>query len=157
MLLFSKIKSYNTIFNKSFSQTDISHHINNEFYSSEKLRNSVFNSYYVKYNEPCEFHYNHLYDVDKLKYYLVFRYYQKFHEDVPSMIKYYSTGEICSEYWKVDGKYYRKNGPARITYYKDGKISSKYYHDRKCLTNCDFDGRYNSSISVDFDDDKVIS
>ena len=40
---------------------------------------------------------------------------------------YYESGQVESEYWWVDGKWHRTDGPARIYYYESGQVGSEYW------------------------------
>lgn len=43
-------------------------------------------------------------------------------------IEYYKDGKIYSEFYYINGKYHRADGPAKIQYYKNGKTLSEHYY-----------------------------
>ena len=49
--------------------------------------------------------------------------------DGPAVVWYYeSSGQVESEYWWVDGKWHRTDGPARIYYYESsGQVKSEHW------------------------------
>ena len=52
---------------------------------------------------------------------------------------YYENGQIQSEYWYVNGKRHRLDGPAIVYYYKNGQIESeRWFVNNKQLTKEEF-------------------
>ena len=49
-------------------------------------------------------------------------------EDGPASIHYYKNGNIKMEYYYINGKRHREDGPSDIYYYENGNISSEYYY-----------------------------
>ena len=56
-------------------------------------------------------------------------------------IEYYDgTKKKCWEYYKLNDKYHRENGPASIHYYESGNIEcERYYINGELLTKQEFD------------------
>ena len=77
----------------------------------------------------------------------------KFHrEDGPANIYYYESGNIRSEYYCINGKQHREDGPAVIFYYENGNIRSEYYYiNDKYLTKQEFDKYIRKRDSKIFD------
>ena len=48
--------------------------------------------------------------------------------DGPAYISYYQDGKIYSEHYFLNGKHHREDGPAFIRYYQDGKIAAEHYY-----------------------------
>ena len=46
----------------------------------------------------------------------------------PKYIYYYENGQISSEYYYLNDKIHREDGPAIIYYYYNGQISYEYYY-----------------------------
>jgi len=61
-------------------------------------------------------------------------------EDGPAVIYYYENGNIKIEYYYINGNSHRENGPADIWYYENGSIKCEYYFiNGKQLTKEQFD------------------
>ena len=61
-------------------------------------------------------------------------------EDGPASICYYESGNIECEYYYINGKSHREDNPAVIYYYENGNIKREYYYiNDKKLTKQEFD------------------
>ena len=68
-------------------------------------------------------------------------------ENGPASIHYYESGNIGIEYYCIDGEDHREDGPARIWYYENGNIRSEYYYiNGKELTKEQFIRKRDSKI-----------
>ena len=54
--------------------------------------------------------------------------YLKTYEKLKPIIKYYKNGQKESEYYFLNGKYYRENGPAHQYWYENGQKSREEYY-----------------------------
>jgi len=73
-------------------------------------------------------------------------------ENGPAMIWYYENGNIEIEEYYINDEYHREDGPAYIRYYKNGNISNeRYCINDKYLTKQEFDKYIRKRDSKIFD------